>query len=152
LFYIRLLLSHVSNLEFNKCLVCFKENEFLEFIFLTFPCLATIWKSSQWKLNSGQHKTTALSKESVFLLIKKGKHFPFFQYTYFHKSRSLSRQKRLEAGTITEAFSGQLKHFAWTISGIFFSSCSYLLRRSVKIMAFHFHKSVTYKMFSIIFP
>jgi hypothetical protein len=61
----------------------------------------------------------------------------------------------LEAGTITEAFSGQLKHFAWTISSIFFPLfplCSYLLRRSVKIMAFHFHKSVTYHMFSITFP
>jgi len=65
-------------------LVCFKENEFLEFIFLTFPCLATLKKNSQWKLNSSQQKNTILSKESVFRRIKKGKHFPF------HKSRSLS--------------------------------------------------------------
>jgi len=69
-------------------LVCFKENEFLEFIFLTFPCLAILEKSSQWKLNSSQQKNTLLSKESVFRRIKKGKHFPF------HKSRSLSRKKR----------------------------------------------------------
>jgi hypothetical protein len=62
----------------------------LEFIFLTFSCLTTLQKSSQWKLNSSQQKNTVLSKENVFLLIKKGKHFPFFQYTYFHKSRSLS--------------------------------------------------------------
>jgi hypothetical protein len=68
-------------------LVCFKENEFLEFIFLTFPCLATLEKSSQRKLNSSQQKYTLLSKESVFLRIKKGKHFPF------HKSRSLSLVK-----------------------------------------------------------
>jgi len=77
-------------LDFFLGLVCFKENEFLEFIFLTFPCLATLRKSSQWKLNSSQQKNIVLSKESVFLLIKKGKHFLFFQYTYFHKSRSLS--------------------------------------------------------------
>jgi hypothetical protein len=126
----------------HLCLVCFKENEFLEFIFLTFPCLATLGKSSQWKLNSSQQKNTVLSKESVFLRIKKGKHFPF------HKSRSLSLVKNdfsqiTGAGTITEAFSGQLKHFACTISGMFFSSISFMfynpLCRSVKSMAFHFH-------------
>ena len=115
-------------------LVCFKENEFL-------PCLATLEKSSQRKLNSSQQKYTLLSKESVFLRIKKGKHFPF------HKSRSLSCQKRLEAATITDAFSGQLKHLACTISGMFFFSISFmfynLLCRSVKNMAFHFHKSFT---------
>jgi len=92
------------------CLVCFQENKFLEFIFLIFPCLVTIWKSSQRKLNSGQHKKVTLSKESVFLLIRKGKHFSFFHYTYFHKSRSLSFQKRLEAGTI-EAFLWAIEAF-----------------------------------------
>jgi hypothetical protein len=54
--------------------------------FLYFP-MATLEKSSQWKLNSSQQKNTLLSKESVFRLIKKGKHFPF------HKSRSLSLVK-----------------------------------------------------------
>jgi len=35
-------------------LVCFKETKFQESIFLIFPCLATIQKVSQRKVNSGQ--------------------------------------------------------------------------------------------------
>ena len=55
----------------------------LEFIFLTFSCLTTLQKSSQWKLNSSQQKNIVLSKENVFLLIKKGKHFFFFSIHLF---------------------------------------------------------------------
>lgn len=40
------------------CFVCFKENEFPEFIFLTFPCLVTIRKISQRKTNSFQFQST----------------------------------------------------------------------------------------------
>jgi hypothetical protein len=44
--------------------------------------LATLEKSSQWKLNSSQQKNTVLSKESVFLRIKKEKHFPFLNLSH----------------------------------------------------------------------
>jgi len=50
----------------DLCLVCFQENEFLETIFPTFPCLVNIKKVGQKKVNSGQRKKKKLYGRKVF--------------------------------------------------------------------------------------
>jgi len=74
----------------GQCLVCFKETNFQEFIFLIFSCLATIRKISQRKVNSGQQKNCLYLQESVFLSLSKGKHFPLLIKHIFPLSVSLS--------------------------------------------------------------
>jgi hypothetical protein len=61
-------------------LVCFQEFIFLETIFPTFPCLATIRKISQRNSNSGQRKIIHLmpGKCFPFLILRKTLSFPLF--------------------------------------------------------------------------
>ena len=59
-------------------------------------------------------------KESVFLLLKKGKHFPFFSAPFiFSNTQSFFLQNQLEAEQEQEHFSGT-KHFSGPINFRYF--------------------------------
>jgi hypothetical protein len=59
-----------------------QESEFLEFTFLVFPCLATTWKTSQRKLNSGQHRKHNINKGKCFSFEKNRKTLSFSFITH----------------------------------------------------------------------
>jgi hypothetical protein len=62
--------------------VWLQESEFLKFTFLVFPCLATTWKTSQRKLNSGQHRKHNFNKGKCFPFDKNWKTLSFSFITH----------------------------------------------------------------------
>jgi hypothetical protein len=72
-------------------------------------------------------KKATLPKESVFLLLKKGKHFSFFLAPFiFSNTQSLFLQNQLEAEQEQEHFSGPInfRYFFSFVSFMFLSSSS----------------------------
>ena len=103
----------------------FQENEFLETVFPTFPCLVHIKKIDQRKLNSGQRKTKAFTpgKCFPFLILRKTLSFVFnktctpLKYNKSLNSHSLPNNLPRSIGSISHSF----------LPGNFFSSNVYLL-------------------------
>jgi hypothetical protein len=110
--------------DYKLCLVCFQENEFLETIFPTFPCLVHPKKIGQRKLNSGQRKTKAFmpGKCFPFLILRKTLSFLFnktcilLKYNKSLNSHSLPNNLPRSIGSISHSF----------FPGKFFSSNVYL--------------------------
>ena len=99
---------------FDLVCVCFQENQFLEFIFLIFPCLATTWKTSQRKLNSGQHRKCNFNRGKCFPFDRTGKHFPFLSlHTFFSNS-----QITVSLFSSTIGKQQQVHHFFGTIEAL----------------------------------
>jgi hypothetical protein len=125
----------------NLCLVCFSENKFLKFIFLIFPCLVTIRKASQRKVNSGQKKKVTLIRGKCFPFDKERKTLSFL-YIFSDHCLSLSLFENNWSISLS-LFENNWSKNNWSISleisGIFF--LYYFLYvfifsfRSVRIMA-----------------